>query len=242
MPDRVVDEIPHGAGEQPLGSAHPNRGDPRSVDPDGAESSYAARLGKDEIVEIDIGGDGAARRSLVEPCQQQQTVDDVLHAQPLREHHLGEFPGRSGVRPCAGQFGVLAHGGERRAQFVRSIADEALTGAIAVFDAVEHAVHGAGEPIDLVASACARNALVEAVAADLIDPAPNPLDGPQSPRCDEPHHDADERDPDRHCHGQHRRGGGDRIADVLGRAGDHERPFVGLLGRDQHGFAVDASS
>jgi hypothetical protein len=61
----------------------------------------------------------------------------------------------------AEQFEVTLDGGERRAQLVRGVGDEALLGLIGGLDAGEHCVERGGEPPQLVVLPRRRNAVRE---------------------------------------------------------------------------------
>ena len=115
-----------------------------------AAISQPAGLAQHDVVQIDrgqcdVGGTGVAASEL------EQVVDQVLQADRLDEDvavgrvRIGELG--------AGEIDLelAADPGQRAAQLVGCVGDETLLTANGVFEAVERLVHGAGEPVDLVA-------------------------------------------------------------------------------------------
>ena len=133
---RVADEVADGALERrPLAEHDRRLGD----------HLVGARLAR-ELGEVD--GLAADRRGGVLARERQQVVEQ--HAEPRRVgldvgQHLGvgAVPGRVGE--------VAAQGGQRRAQLVRGVADEALLGRAGALERVEHGVQRLGQRADLVA-------------------------------------------------------------------------------------------
>ena len=119
--EQVVDELPEPvavAGDD--GGLRLERDRPAGIDGERGVDGLG-----DDRVELDRLP--LERPALVEPGEQEQVVDEQAH--PLRlaadaAHRAGEV-----VRPPVGaaeeQLGVRAHGGERRAQLVRRVGDEA---------------------------------------------------------------------------------------------------------------------
>ena len=130
------------------------------------------RLG-DDLVE----GDRLERErtALVEMGQQEQVIDEHAHplgftADPL--HRALEVVGVVGGA-AAEELGVGADGGERRAQLVRGVGDEAaelrlggLERRHSLLDLLEHLVERQPEPADLGAILCALDALREVARRD----------------------------------------------------------------------------
>ena len=152
------------------------------------------------------------RPALVEPGEQQQVVDEQPHP-PRLALDAGHRP-LEVVGPLAGaaveQLGVGAHGGERRAQLVRRIGDEAAQpvlrrGALVerLLDLAEHRVERAAEPAHLGARIVVLDALREVAAGDR---GSRVLDPPERPQADADEPEAEEEDG-----GEHR--GGDRQLD-----------------------------
>ena len=110
----------------------------------------------DDAAEVDrTGGELAA---LVEAGEQQQVLDELGHAHRLRldaadrVHHVG----RQLAAVQAGELGVAADRGERRAQLVAGVGDEAAHLLLALLASrqggchvTEHAVERGAEPADL---------------------------------------------------------------------------------------------
>ena len=72
-----------------------------------------------------------------------------------------------------------AHDRQRRAQLVRGVGDQAVLLAHAALQAIEHRVERHRQAAELVGGARHRDALVEAVDADLARVRRHPLDRPQ---------------------------------------------------------------
>ena len=133
---------------------------------------------------LELDGLALERPALVEPGEQEEVVDEEPHPSGLAldaVHRPLEI-----VRALAGaaveELGVGAHGGERRAQLVRRIGDEAAQAVLGrgalvecLLDLAEHRVERAAEPADLGARIVVLDALREVAAGDrgsrLLDPA-----------------------------------------------------------------------
>jgi hypothetical protein len=110
----------------------------------------------DQLVQVD--GLALQRTALVEPCEQEQVLDEQAH--PLRlaadsGHQACQILGPP-VRSPPVELGVGAHGGERRAQLVGGVgqkpAELSLRGRLRLegrLDLTEHRVEGQAEPTDL---------------------------------------------------------------------------------------------
>jgi hypothetical protein len=84
-------------------------------------------------------------------CRQgEQVLDQALEGDGLiQDTAVGQGAvGGVGVGEIDLQLGADA--GQRVAQLVGGVGDEALLAIVGIFDPVEHGVHGAGEPGDLV--------------------------------------------------------------------------------------------
>ena len=91
------------------------------VDRQRGRVAQAACLVEDEIVEVD-GSGRQAQHVLVGAGQEQQIVDEMLHAEVLGEHVLGELASttrRSRMRER--DLGVLPYRRDWRTQFVRGV-------------------------------------------------------------------------------------------------------------------------
>ena len=84
----------------------------------------------------------------VEPRQPQQVGDEPFHPRRVAEDDLQELAGLAVVALLEQRLDVAANRGERRAQFVRDVADEVaahLVGALQVGDVVQDQ-HDAARP------------------------------------------------------------------------------------------------
>ena len=84
--------------------------------------------------------------------------------------------------------------GERTAQFVRGVGDEALLSLLRSLESIEHCVHGPGQTPDLVIDRRFGDAAMKTSSADLGDLRPNRLDRRERSPHDEPHQATDEQD------------------------------------------------
>ena len=131
---------------------------PSTCAPDTARVSTAsararvqsARFGEHDLVEVDGLAVRGVERRRVDHRDREQVVDQPLHADGVGEHAaLGRLP--------IGELGVLEidlelrpDPGERAAQLVAGVGDEAALAVGGVLEPREHRVHRAGQPTDLV--------------------------------------------------------------------------------------------
>ena len=120
---------------------------------------------------------GARDHAFIRPGEQQQLLDQPLHARRLLQHGIGELALRQRAGMCASHLGRLADAGEGRTQLVRGVGDELLLPVAGVLETTQHLVHGLRQSMDLVAGAGLGHPPVQPVTGDLLDLAPDPLDG-----------------------------------------------------------------
>ena len=209
----------------------------------------ADRLDHD-AAEVDRSGGELA--TLVEPREQQQVLDELGHAHRLRldasdgVHHVGRQ--LAAVQP--GELGVAADRGERRAQLVARVGDEAAHLLLALLprrqrggDVPEHAVERGAEAAHLGAVVVDRHALGERDVAAVERQFGHPLRGrgdlgqraeraPHHGRADdEREHEADDRDDrDRECELRRR---GVRPRRAAGPAPRPRRPTRAAMSRSR---------
>ena len=148
----VVEQVLHGAAELVAVTDDLRSRDPPLVSTDhSAAVAQPARLAQHDVVEIDrcrrhVGGAGVAAGEL------EEVVDQVLRGRSPRRGRCARSS-RGSASSAAGEIDLelAADPRQRAAQLVRCVGDEALLTANGVFEAVEGLVHGAGEPVDLVA-------------------------------------------------------------------------------------------
>jgi hypothetical protein len=149
VPFRVVEQVADHASQPLRVAAYPSAADLGHVDPYVATEPQVARLAQDQLVEVHNGLAGVGD-ALVQLGEQQQIVD-----QPLQPLLLGEpAPGQPGPVDAGGgepDFELGADRGERAAQFVGCVGHERALAAGRHREPVQHLVHRAGEPVDLVA-------------------------------------------------------------------------------------------
>ena len=123
-------------------------------------------------------------------------VEQVLDG-PLRRDHLVEHAplGRTAIAAGVGQVDLQLgpHPGERVAQLVGCIGDEAALPFRRTFDPLEHRVHRACQAGDLVVSRRLVHPAVQVGAAHGGDLGAHRLDGAQGPAGEPPQHDGEHR-------------------------------------------------
>ena len=92
------------------------------------------------------------------------------------QHHIGELSGGHPVRMGERDLGVLANGGDRRAQLVRRVGYEAALTVSCAFQPLQHAIHGGGQSADLVVGLGLRHPAVQLRGRDFVHLAPDRLD------------------------------------------------------------------
>ena len=106
---RVLGEVDDDPTECGLVADHARGRDSGRVDPQPVVGAQAPRLLEHEIVEID--GPPLERQGLlVGAGEQEQILDETLHAQVFGEHALGELGRRRAVRVRERDLGLLADG------------------------------------------------------------------------------------------------------------------------------------
>ena len=153
----------------------------------------------DELGEVDLLA--FERAALIEAREQEQVVDEHRHPGCFAldpGHRAGEIVGAV-ARSAAEELGVGRHGGERRAQLVGRVGDEAPQPRLrrgtlreGALDVSEHRVQRRAEPTDLGALVRPLDAAAEVAGGDrarsLLDAGERP-----EPEAHEPEAEADDR-------------------------------------------------
>ena len=215
--EQVVQDLP-----QPLAVAlHLDR--LRRVELDlAAGVERAGRLDRVTCDLLDLDGLALERASLVEPGEQEQVVDEQSHPARLAldaGHRALEIVGPL-ARAAVEELRIGAHRGERRAQLVRGIGDEAPQPVLGrrpfvegLLDLTEHGVEGATETPDLGARVVVFDALREIAARNRGGGGLDPAERPQP--------DTDEPEPEQEDSGEHGEGNSPL---------DDEQPVQGVVG------------
>ena len=236
-------------------SDDPSRGDGADVDLQVGGRAEPGSILQEQIVEVDRSrrmGD----RSLVDPREQEEVLDEPLETRVFLEHHLRQLADRRPLGVGQGDFRELADRGDRRTELVGSVRDEPARSALSGLQPLEHPVHRGREAGDLVITRRVGNPPMEVAGRDRVHLGPDGIDGRQGPRRHEPGDQPDDEQEERHDHGQRDR---ERVAalddslqvpsydhplDVprsLDVPGDQEERFIqrlhvrGILGVDRHG-------
>ena len=93
-----------------------------------------------EIVEIDRAP-LEPENLLVGAGEEEQVLDEALHAKVFGEYVCGEVGGRDAFGMRERDLGLLADGRHGRAQLVGRVGHELLLAALRVLQSVEHPVH-----------------------------------------------------------------------------------------------------
>ena len=118
----------------------------------------------------------------------QQVVDQALRGRRSRRARCAGWPRRRPGPGASVDLELGPHAGEWGAQLVGGVGDEALLAPAGLLEAVEHLVHRAGQPGDLVVAGGLRDAPVEVVDADRGDLGADALHRPQRAPDQRPHH------------------------------------------------------
>ena len=238
VPGGVVDEVPNRLRE----------GDPVSPYPSGPHSGGLDRepgpadtsgLGNGQVVEVHVV-EGAGDLALVGPREQQQLLDEPLHACRLLQHGISELTLGQRTRVRAHYLGRLPHAGKWRTQLVRRVGDELLLPAPGVLETSQHRVHGQCESMDFVAGARFGHPPVQLVTGDLLDLESDAFDRCEGPGGHSPggaaHEHQHQGEADQQRGDQRRR----RVVDLLQRDGDRDEILLltdlGVVG--QHDVLV----
>ena len=128
--------------------------------------------------------------------QEQQLVDDLVHARELLELHVHGFPlRRLEVAGHQHALRVQAHEGKRRLELVRGVRGEAPDLVEGSLEAVEHLVEQAREVRDLVLHGLDGDAFPQVVGADPVRGRPD--------RAHRAQYQAAQPEPDGDAHEQH---------------------------------------
>ena len=168
--------------------------------------------------------------------EREQVVDRPAHPVDLLVH-AHEDPARR-RREVAAQAHVelRAHHGERRAEVVRGVGDQALLLRDAVLQAVEHRVERHGQMGELVGAAGHRDPLAEPVDPDLLGLRRHPLDRAQGLAGEPPAPGGRPGERDGHREEQERQHPLDRVLDGLERLRDREHlPLAEAIDRADDG-------
>src|SRR6266566_1775231 len=222
-----VDADAYGAAELIGVAVHLRGGDGGDVDVDAAAGAEAAGIGQDDVVEVDgLTADG--RGTGVTAGELEEVLDDTLEGGDLFEDAAmrGGEVGGAGVGEV--DFELGADAGERAAQVVGGVGDEAPLAPGGVLEAVQHGVHRAAEAGDLVVATGVGDSRAKVGAADAGDLRSDGFDRAQG---------ASDEGPD-----ERRQQGGDgwddeaeaggqdssAVVDVVERAGDleHDGPVA----------------
>ena len=145
----ILGEVPDEPFELLGVSDDPSCGDGANVDLQLGGRAEPGSVLQEEIIEVDRSR-GVGDRSLVDPREQEEVLDQPLETRILLEHHLRQFADGRPLRMGEGDFRELADRGHRRAELVGSVRDEPTRPDLAGLQPLEHPVHRAREPGDLV--------------------------------------------------------------------------------------------
>ena len=189
-------------------------------------------LAEDHIVQVDRlpadprVGSGAS----VTSGEQQEVLDQVLHAKILVEDLACDLTQQLGVVASEPNFEFVADHRDRGAQLVGGVGDEMGLGDIRRLQPVEHGVHRSGEAPDLVAGGGLGHPAVQVAASDVGDLRADRFHGAQRAIDDEPGDHCDECHQHRQADHQRTDGGGGDAIDVLEVGANDDRILRGALG------------
>ena len=147
-------------------------GDRARVDDERAARLQPAGFGEHDLVEVDGRTVRGVERRRVGDRDGEQVVDQPLHADGVLEDvALGGLPVGE-LRVLEVDLELRADPGERAAQLVAGVGDEAALAVGRVLEPGEHGVHGEGEPTDLVLGLGLGDPPVEVLGADHLHLAP----------------------------------------------------------------------
>jgi hypothetical protein len=163
--------------------------------------------------------------ALIGPGEQQQVLGHALQPEVLGQHRRRQLGGAGPAGMGQSDLGVLADGGDRGAQLVGGVRDEAALAGLGLLEPAQHAVHGAGEAADLVVGRRVGDAPVQAGGRDRVDLGSDRLHRDQRPADHAPgghrHHRQQQRQADDEQAADH----GGRLADgVAGTDDQHRAP------------------
>ena len=165
----VVEQVAHDAQEL-VGVAVDLRARHRAgVDGERAARVQTTGLGEDDLVEVDRRAVRGVECRRVDDGDGEQVVDESLHPDRVGEDlPLGCLPVGE-LRVLEVDLELRADPGERAAQLVAGVGDEAPLPIGGVLEADEHGVHRAGETADLVLAGRFGHASVQVLGADDLD-------------------------------------------------------------------------
>ena len=133
-------------------------------------------LGEDDVVEVD-GGVAAWEGVGVALGEEEEVVDETLHTDGFREDGLSGLGPLLRVGVGEVDLDLGAHAGERRAELMGGVGNEALLAVVGALEAVEHFVHGGGEPANFVVAGRDGHAAIQLALGDALDLTADRLDG-----------------------------------------------------------------
>jgi len=142
------------------------------------------------------------RWALVQPRERQQVLDHAAEPQGVGEHALRQAPPVRPLRMLAGDLELGPHAGQRAAQLVGGVGDEAALAPPGLLEPVEHAVQGDAEPVDLVLGVRQRQPPGLAGAGDLLGTAAQAGDRPKRAADGDPGDPGEQRQQQRPAHQQ----------------------------------------
>jgi hypothetical protein len=230
VPGRVVEEVADDPGEVLGVPADLPGGHAGEVNPDLAP--LAAGLRDDEIVQVDqFSCCDRRRRSMFATSDEEEVVDEALHAYVLVEDFACRLPPATIVRSGECDLEFVTDDGDGGAQFVGRVGHESGLAPMRVLETVEHAVHRGSESSDLVTWRGDGDALVELAGTDLVHAPSDRVDWTQRSADDDPGQPGEEDEQTRNPDNQRGDKGLLGALKDLQRRADGDRDALTTIGR-----------